>query len=65
MYFVVCTFKYDVHFNASTYSTIGTSDFDAQMSGIGKFSIGKIVFWLKLFLSALLKKVTCTFLKSV
>jgi len=47
------------------YITFGTSDFDAQMSGIGKFSIGKLVFWLKLFLSALLKKVTCIFLKSV
>jgi hypothetical protein len=30
-----------------------------------KFSIGKIVFWLKLFLGALFTKVICTFLKSV
>jgi hypothetical protein len=30
-----------------------------------KFSIGKIVFWLKLVLGALLTKVICTFLKSV
>ena len=30
-----------------------------------RFSIGKIVFWLKLFLGALFTKVTCTFLKSV
>jgi hypothetical protein len=29
------------------------------------FSIGKIVFWLKLFLGALFTKVFCTFLKSV
>jgi hypothetical protein len=31
----------------------------------GKFSIGKIVFWLKLFLGALFTKVIFTFLKSV
>jgi hypothetical protein len=31
----------------------------------GKFSIGNIVFWLKLFLDALFTKVICTFLKSV
>jgi hypothetical protein len=29
-----------------------------------QFSIGKIVFWLKLFLGALFTKVICTFLKS-
>ncbi len=29
------------------------------------FSIGKIVFWLKLLLGALFTKVICTFLKSV
>ncbi len=29
------------------------------------FSIGKTVFWLKSFLSALFTKVICTFLKSV
>ncbi len=29
------------------------------------FSIGNIVFWLKLFLGALFTKVICTFLKSV
>jgi hypothetical protein len=32
---------------------------------LGKFSIGRIVFWLKLFLGALFTKVKCTFLKSV
>ena len=32
---------------------------------LGKFSIGKIVFWQKLFLGALFTKVLCTFLKSV
>jgi hypothetical protein len=32
---------------------------------LGKFSIDKIVFWLKLFLGALFTKVICTFLKSV
>ncbi len=32
---------------------------------LGQFSIGKIVFWLKLFLGALFTKVICTFLKSV
>ncbi len=31
----------------------------------GKFSIGKIVFWLKFFWVALFTKVICTFLKSV
>ncbi len=31
----------------------------------GKFSIGKIVCWLKLFLGAIFTKVICTFLKSV
>ncbi len=31
---------------------------------LGKFSIGKIVFWLKLFLGALFTKVICTFFKS-
>ncbi len=34
-------------------------------SDLGKFSIGKIVFWLKLFLGALFTRVICTFLKSV
>jgi hypothetical protein len=29
------------------------------------FSIGKIIFWLKLFLGALFTKVTCIFLRSV
>jgi hypothetical protein len=32
---------------------------------LGKFSIGKIVFWLKLSLGALFTKVICTFLKSI
>ncbi len=32
---------------------------------LGKFSIGKIVFWLALLLGALFTKVICTFLKSV
>jgi hypothetical protein len=32
---------------------------------LGKFSIGKIVFWLKLFLGSLFTKVISTFLKSV
>ncbi len=32
---------------------------------LGKFSLGKIVFWLKLFLGALFTKVIFTFLKSV
>ena len=31
---------------------------------LSKFSIAKIVFWLKLFLGALFTKVICTFLKS-
>jgi hypothetical protein len=44
-------FIHDVHFNAST---LGTSDFVAQVFGTGKFSIGKIVFWLKLFLNMLI-----------
>ena len=30
-----------------------------------QFSIGKIVYWLKLFLGALFTKIICTFLKSV
>jgi hypothetical protein len=30
-----------------------------------KFSMGKIVFWLKLYLGALFSKVICTILKSV
>jgi hypothetical protein len=30
-----------------------------------RMSIGKIVFWLKLFLGAFFTKVICTFLKSV
>jgi hypothetical protein len=34
-------------------------------SGLGQISIGKIVFWLKLFLGTLFTKVICTFLKSV
>jgi hypothetical protein len=33
--------------------------------GLHKFLIGKMVFWLKLFLGALFPKVICTFLKSV
>jgi hypothetical protein len=33
--------------------------------GLRQFSIAKIVFWLKLFLCALLTKIICTFLKSV
>jgi hypothetical protein len=33
--------------------------------GFDKFSIGKISFWLKLFLGALFTKVICTFFKSV
>ncbi len=32
---------------------------------LDKFSIGKIVFWLKFFVGALFTKVICTFLKSV
>ncbi len=32
---------------------------------LGKFSIAKIVFWLKHFLGAIFTKVICTFLKSV
>jgi hypothetical protein len=32
---------------------------------LSKFSIAKIVFWLKLFLGALFTEVICTFLKSV
>jgi hypothetical protein len=32
---------------------------------LGKFSIGKVAFWLKLFLGVLFTKVICTFLKSV
>ncbi len=38
---------------------------EAVVSLLGKFSIGKIVFRLKLFLGALFTKVICTFLKSV
>ncbi len=65
MYFVVCTFIYDIHFNASTVHYCRYQWFWRPDVWNRKFSIGKIVFWLKLFLSALLKKVTCIFLKSV
>jgi hypothetical protein len=36
-----------------------------DFSGLFQFSIGKIVFWLKLLLGALFTKVISTFLKSV
>ncbi len=39
--------------------------FAQKMIFWGLFSIGKIVFWLKLFLGALFTRVICTFLKSV
>ncbi len=37
----------------------------AQKTDFVRTSIGKIVFWLKLFLGALFTKVICTLLKSV